>query len=1274
MFKFRFNRIQVIFLIIFGIFLLSSSIIVYSSQSDFYTPRTCSQIFSPNYCNSTTLDDVIFSSDKLTCNGTQYCSGGTCSLWPSVKEVYINVTSFFTETGISVTCEFAQNAAGGNYFEYIWYYNTSHWINIQNFTNSTAGTFNRSVAFKLNSSVETPHIVRCILSYNLTLGRGEIPNECANISFSSYFDNDDVNFTVTDHFKYDPWNLSISDNENLTRSQTVLAYAHWNKNFSYAQIRHNGTGSPQNYTISSYTGNWTNYTLNLSNTTEFSTPGLINVSYIWANDTYGLENYTSPIHSFYLWGSSKVSNITINDSVIYNESTVQTFCKVDDVNTNSGIPNYNVSFYKNDTPLGNVSTNGTGWANYSYTANVNTLPTTLNIKCNITDDTQKYYNASSDNSKNTTIEIVNIDIQIPINTTSLVLGNTVEITANVTGNASTITLLQANISYTNLTNSEYVQTFELRNLTLKQTYSNTSHEYNLTYTPTRPSNYTVNITVNADKGRWNITSFKVWGSSRINQTYLNQSTIYNNTASQIFCKVLDSNYQPIPNYNVSFYKNDTPLGNVSTNGTGWANYSSTFTVPTFPDYLNLTCNITDSATLYYNKTAQNSNSTILGVVNPYEVLLGNVYFKRGEGSVLNKTNRLDTSFAFYLNVYDTLQMDSVTLNLTYPNNAIKINLSMIGETSAGWKTWNYTFNNASYPLNMTGTYTIGIIAKNSYGTQNISTNYITFYVNETYDINSSESSTYMRGENVTVNALDIYGNRVDNVNWTVNVTKINETYNYSAQTTIFNYTVLPNDPVGNYTVLVINATKDGNHGNLTVNFNVSNELNVSISTSASSPTLRGITITGNVSVYNARSTLHNSTFIANISCHNQPGSYIMSPLSFSSSNASFICYSPQDYGDYSITVNLTDIHNNTGIGIYNLTTESRPPSGDNLGGGGGGGGGGGNITIIQNVTVNATAEIRDFNFTVQNSEIQVYRGEDGTIVGEVANTGNTNLTLSSSIFLNSTCCVVSMVPSKFNLKVGGTEISFTVSIHVNTSTEPDKEYFFDIKLKSETLEKSKRIKIIVKENPVISGLQQVSGQVSEIESKIKEYKRVGLNIVDLEGLLNKIKETLSGSQSHISKDDINTLKSNENSVKLSLTQINDQLNKLAFIKTVYENKWNIISGIVIGIVSSYLLILVFIPYFELGMEIRKLRFEEASLIKSRVEAEKSYFLRRIDDKTFRTVLSGKQGQIYKTTADIKLKEQARSQILRERVNPLYLVKLIKEKTSKMRTKKQINQL
>jgi hypothetical protein len=638
----------------------------------------------------------------------------------------------------------------------------------------------------------------------------------------------------------------------------------------------------------------------------------------------------------------------------------------------------------------------------------------------------------------------------------------------------------------------------------------------------------------------------------------------------------------------------------------------------------------------------------------------------------NRTN-LNTNLTIYANVSDTLQMESVIVNLTYPENTINVNLSMAGNTSAGWHVWNYSFSNISYPLNTTGNYTVGIIARNSHGIQNTST-YITLYVNNTYTLNlTTNYSVYNRGENITIQAWDVNDFRVYNLNLTVNLTKHNQTTNMTNyDNTNYTYQIANNEPEGNYT-LFTNISKQSNIGNGTWQFNVSNQLTVSILTSVSSPTLRGVTITVNVSVYNARSTLHNSTLNANISCHNSSYLYTMSLLSFTSSNASFTCYSPTTYStDFNITVNVTDIHNNTGEAITNLTTESSPSgeiiiSGD--GGGGGGGGGGGNITIIRNVTVNATVEKRDFNFTAQTTEVQVYRGEDVTIVGAVSNTGNTNLNLSSSIYLNSTCCVISLNPSEFKLNVGGAEIPFTILIHVNTSTEPEKEYFFDIKLKSETLEKSKRIKIIVKENPVISSLQSVSGQVAGIENRIREYAGVGLSIGDLEGMLKKIKETIAGSQARIDRDDINTLKSNENFVKLSLTQINDQLNKLAFIKTVYENKWNIVNGIVIGILSTYLVALVFVPYSRLGLEIRKLKFEEASLTKTRIETEKSYFLRRIDEKTFRTVLSGKQGQIYKITAERKLKEQARSELLRKRMNPLYFGRWIREKISKNKIEK-----
>jgi len=364
---------------------------------------------------------------------------------------------------------------------------------------------------------------------------------------------------------------------------------------------------------------------------------------------------------------------------------------------------------------------------------------------------------------------------------------------------------------------------------------------------------------------------------------------------------------------------------------------------------------------------------------------------------------------------------------------------------------------------------------------------------------------------------------------------------------------------------------------------------------------------------------------------------------------------------------LTDAHNNTGTSIINLTTASAP-SGDTTPGGGGGGGSGGvvqNITII-NATANATT---NFNFTLSTTEIQIYRGEDGTIIGELSNTGNTNLTVSSFIFLNSTCCIVSLEPSEFILGVGGAEIPFTIKIHVNISTQPDTEHFADIKLKSGTLEKSKRIKIIVKENPTISSLGQVTGQITEVEEKIKEYAKLGLNVGFLEDLLNQIKGKKADSTTAMNEDDINRLKQQNDFIQSSLKQINDQLNKLAFLKVIYENKWNITSGITIGIVSTYLIVQVIIPYSRIEFELRKLVLERDSLVKSRIETEKSFFLRKIDDRAFRSIVTEGQGKIYKLKSMIDLKNEEKNKLLRARLNPIYFGKVVKQKFSKKLSKK-----
>jgi len=721
------------------------------------------------------------------------------------------------------------------------------------------------------------------------------------------------------------------------------------------------------------------------------------------------------------------------------------------------------------------------------------------------------------------------------------------------------------------------------------------------------------------------------------------------------------------------------------NGTGtWVNY--TIPSPYAGNWTNYTLNLSDAIqfnhttiairSIYVNDTFGLENYTspllyfYLSAGNPPNVTYH--YFESTSGPIPNAN--LYSNVWVRASVSDDVGLSTVIANITYPNGN-SINVSMTRDSyQIGYELWKFTFNDI-IPINETGNYIVRVIARDIGGQEKVSgadqgtSETATLTVEDTYLLEALSDTNYNRGENLTVNVFDVLPQPVTTLNWTINLTKFNQQPVTLNGKNIVTFQINNSDPAGNYSMFV-NVSGLGNSGNNTYEFNVSNELNLTISTSVSSPTLRGVPITVNVSVYNVRSTLYNSTFSANISCHNSSNLYAMSPLTFSSSNASFTCTSPSDYDtNYNITVNVTDTYNNTGISIVNLTTESAP-SGGSISPGGGGSGGGGvvkNITIYQNITSNATT---GFNFTLQTSEIQIYRGEDATIVGALSNTGNTNLSVSSSVYLNSTCCVVSINPSEFMLEVGGSEVPFTISVHVNTTTEPYTEHFADIILKTGSLEKSKRIKIIVKENPTISNINQVTGQISEVEEKIREYAKLGINTKFLEDLLNKIKGTKADSNTAMEKDDINRLKQSNDFIQSSLKQINDGLNKLAFLKMIYKNKWNIFSGITIGIVSTYLVVQVLVPYSRAELEIRKLILERDSLVKSRIETEKSYFLRKIDEKTFRSILTDRQGKIYKLKSMIDLKNEAKNNLIRTRLNPAYFGKWIKEKITKIRPKQK----
>jgi hypothetical protein len=1095
--KFWILLITTFFLILF------SNVIFSDSSNPFTTPRTCNDTFGFNCGNQTgngTANYYGLNDAFLGCDGTQYQNT------EYVNQAYLNATSVFFGDAINATCEFYQQGTF-NQSEYIWYNNdtsNSNWLLLYSMIdNKTSGTYNRSVVFVPNSS-EGTQIVRCIITANFSSGKSSaMPSNayCANSttqSTSGGWDNDDVNFTVTSHLTYSFWNLTnytngatIPDGTNLTRNDLINVSANWSKVINNANITHNGTGSLVNYTVCTLPnciGNWTNYTLNLSNAAEFNTTGLINVSYIWANDTYSATNSTSPSHYFYLWGFSKVDQIGLNQSTIYNGSSVLAFCKIIDNITNLPINNYNVSFYRNDSFLNSSLTNSSGYANVSFVDN-----------------------------------IVN-----------------------------------------------------------------------------PPRNYTIK------------------------------------------------------------------------------------------------CNITDASNLYYNASSQNYNTTNITVLNPYELQVGNFWFNYS-GIRTNNTN-LFTNLTIYANVSDAWQVSGVYANFSYPNGAI-INLSMSGDnTSAGWNLWNYTFNNSQYPLNATGTYTVRIIANNSNRVENVS-DFKTFNVTNNYTLNlTSNYSVYMRGENVTIQALDVNSNIESSVNWTANVTKINATYNFTPQATTFNYTILPSDIEGNYSIIV-NASKNNNTGNNSWNFNVSRTLYLVISTTTTlSP---GNTLNISVNLYNARGELYANFVNTNITCPNG-----MKSLSFSSGHASTLeCTAPDSYSaSFNITVNATDSYNNTGENYTTLTTTSAPSSG----GGGGGGGSSGfasetkkcsdktlynqcssqwplycsNGTLINKCSIcgcNNTdygcqpdgsctlVKKEDFDLETNITSIEIRQGEDKELViGILKNTGNTILNLKTFLNVSQDCCNIS-IPPIIVLKEKE-EKEFSLVIHVPLSTNVS-EYLTSIGVGTSTFKKERSLTVAVTKSPYYASLEEIVAELSDIEKEIQDYKKAGVDVRSLEDKIEQTKLELYNANNSISTDQLNALTGYISDMSGNVNYVQTELSSIRTRIFFSQVTWLVLLLIISSFLTTYMVPEVLMPLYKTGNEIRKLKEEEKILVSSRLETEKQYFLRKMDEKTFSNIMIGKQDKILKTRATIKEKEDESKKIIEDRLKPKGIARTIKEKFDKVFKKK-----
>ncbi|MCK5333873.1 MAG: hypothetical protein KAJ24_05135, partial [Candidatus Aenigmarchaeota archaeon] len=617
----RQKRALAVVVLLFSLIVLAlSGISVSWLGFPYSTQRTCSETWSVSSCGFGGLESDFDDSFDLagTCNGSQVGNK------QHVKDVYLNQTDALFGQTLSVTCAFYQYWWTNSYRDeqYVFYYNGSDWVKIaewQTDEDECGGQgycfFNKTTTFTVNAS-EGTQVVRCIVDYEGS------SDSCADESPAKthfYYDNDDVNFTAVKPLENTTsYELSVPNGANVSRAQNITAHVQWNKIINESQIVHMGSGTIAGYSVPSpYTGNWTNYTLVLSNTTEFNHTGPVTLVYINAVDDYEQWVQINQNKHFYLWSSANITSAELSRNITYNGTQVDFSCTVFDNYTHMPVSGYNVSFYRNGTFFDNKFTDSTGVAEIESGTGAATPPENWTYTCNITEMPSIYYNSSFEQS--IILQIVDLGVSIaPIENTGF--GSNVTITANITGNATRITDVNANISYYNHTSGQHEWDEVL--LSAIKTYSQINTEYSANYTPKIAGMH--NVTVEAQAERHpdeveirvvrNTTSFELGGGANITNISLSDSIIYNGTSTVISCRVAN-NYsgEPIKNYNVSFFNSTHYLGMGRTNSSGWANITYNDFTENPSAIESLKCNITDMPELFYN--ASSMMSTTLNIVD-----------------------------------------------------------------------------------------------------------------------------------------------------------------------------------------------------------------------------------------------------------------------------------------------------------------------------------------------------------------------------------------------------------------------------------------------------------------------------------------------------------------------------------------------------------------------------------------------------------------------------------------------------------------------------------
>lgn len=615
------------------------------------------------------------------------------------------------------------------------------------------------------------------------------------------------------------------------------------------------------------------------------------------------------------------------------------------------------------------------------------------------------------------------------------------------------------------------------------------------------------------------------------------------------------------------------------------------------------------------------------------------------------------------------QADTINLKLVKPSGEISTSMEEVNGMY-------YTILNGSFSLEEKGNYTLYLTAIKN----NIEEVFEkTFEVVDILQvIIENKKEIYNNGDTISVKIFDI-----NNIPFTTNVTAyIGNKKVFDGYTSEFDYTI-ENNIDGTY-VFRVNAEKDQNHGYIEETIKITDDLYIDVIY----PNKTTFNVNKNIPVIfkvrNVRGEYIKGGISGSVDCNGLVSDIkfisILNPFPYEYYRDvyyTYYCFSPPEYGkNFIIQIDISDIYSNTAKKVITLSTIQKQENTTK--------------TSIRDIEEKNNVEDKDtimscyctewknegcwlyrcendemyqtrfcyprgcdieercyrsfecvgkkeIDLEVEDRVYEIIQGESISIPINIHNKGN--VTLYINVNVSSTCCYVSVTP-KITLFPFS---SITINMILKTKLkEKIGENEINISIGFKNLVKKKKLRFIVKMNPFLKKFNDIIKKFNTIEREVSLYNNMGMNVKKIKDIMEEIRIVIDYANVSIKNNEIFGLKSNVIYAKSLLEEADKEIFFLRLQKNILSLKELLVLLLIIILLIIYYVKKIVIPIININKEIKSYESIEHEIMEKRIETEKQYFMRKIDEETFNRIMIQDQNELYNIRGKIReLKEKKR---------------------------------